>query len=117
VIRALQAQKAILDKVQKPVSRDKSWHFFNRYCFTILGLTLAMIGYAILLHSKAVTPGTRYMAIYFVSTGGFITQLIAVAWLNSNMGGHYKRGIAAAVQIGLGNAGGWLRATSTSPNC
>jgi hypothetical protein len=23
------AQKAILDKVQKPVSRDKSWHFFN----------------------------------------------------------------------------------------
>jgi hypothetical protein len=30
VIRPLQAQKAILAKVQKPVSRDKSWHFFNR---------------------------------------------------------------------------------------
>jgi hypothetical protein len=29
VIRPVQAQKAILAKVQKPVSRDKSWHFFN----------------------------------------------------------------------------------------
>jgi hypothetical protein len=28
-IRPLQAQKAILAKVQKPVSRDKSWHLFN----------------------------------------------------------------------------------------
>jgi hypothetical protein len=29
VIRPVQAQKAILAKVQKPVSRDKSWHFLN----------------------------------------------------------------------------------------
>jgi MFS family permease len=80
----------------------------HRYAFTILGLTIAVIGYAILLHSKAVTPGTRYLAIYFVSTGGFITQPITVAWLNNNMGGHYKRAIAAAVQIGLGNCGGLI---------
>lgn len=56
------------------------------YTFTILGLTLAVIGYAILFHSKAIRPKIRYMAIYFVSTGEFITQPIAVAWLNNNMG-------------------------------
>jgi hypothetical protein len=35
----------------------------HRYSFTIIGLTAAVIGYAILLHSKAVRPGIRYMAI------------------------------------------------------
>lgn len=80
----------------------------HRCGFTILGLTLAVIGYAILLHSKAVRPGIRYVAIYFVSTGGFITQPIAVAWLKNDVSGHYKRAIAAAMQIGLESPGGLI---------
>lgn len=29
-----------------------------------------------------------------------------MVWLNNNMGGHVKRGVSSALQIGLGNCGG-----------
>ena len=37
---------------------------------------------------------------------GYIAQPVAIVWLNNNMGGHIKRGVSSALQIGLGNCGG-----------
>jgi hypothetical protein len=31
---------------------------------------------------------------------------VTIVWLNNNMGGHLKRGVSSALQIGLGNIGG-----------
>ncbi|KFY34630.1 hypothetical protein V494_06599 [Pseudogymnoascus sp. VKM F-4513 (FW-928)] len=50
--------------------------------------------------------GTRYMAAFFITTGGFMAQPVTLAWLANQMGGHYKRSIGSAVQIGFGNLGG-----------
>lgn len=78
----------------------------NRYAFVMLGICVASIGYAVLLAQRNVSIGGRYLAIYLVMAGGYITQPITLVWLSNNMGGHYKRSINAAMQIGFGNIGG-----------
>ena len=84
----------------------------HRYAFTIGGITLAVIGYIILLcqgHKGVVNPipiGVRYASIFFITSGNYIAQPLAIVWLANNMGGHYKRSFAAALQIGIGNVGG-----------
>jgi hypothetical protein len=98
---------------------DKMKH---RYAFTIAGVVVGGIGYVILLNQGSVSVGVKYMACFFITTGGYMTQPVTWVWLNNvrhlsffpylslkatqNMGGHYKRSIATAMQIGLGNAGG-----------
>ncbi|KAF6234434.1 hypothetical protein HO173_007467 [Letharia columbiana] len=78
----------------------------HRYAFAMLGVVTASIGYIILLAQESVSVGTRYFAVYLVMAGGYITQPITLVWLSNNMGGHYKRSINAAMQIGFGNFGG-----------
>lgn len=78
----------------------------NRYAFVMLGLSVASIGYAVLLSQKFVSVGGRYFAVYLVMAGGYITQPVTLVWLSNNMGGHYKRSINAGMQIGFGNLGG-----------
>ena len=78
----------------------------HRYTFTIVGVLVASVGYIILLAQKGVPVSVRYLAVYLITAGGYITQPVVLAWLNNNMGGHYKRSISSAMQIGLGNCGG-----------
>lgn len=81
-------------------------HFRHRYTFVILGVLVATTGYITLLAQSTVSVAGRYIAIYLIMVGGYITQPITLVWLNNNMGGHYKRSINAAMQIGFGNLGG-----------
>ncbi|KAL8809274.1 MAG: hypothetical protein Q9200_003564 [Gallowayella weberi] len=78
----------------------------HRYTFIILGICINTIGYSILLAQTHVAVAVRYVAIYLWTVGGFIYQPLLLVWLQNNLGGHYKRGIGAAMQIGLGNLGG-----------
>ncbi len=78
----------------------------HRYAFTMTGISLATIGYVILLTQKGVSIAARYFAIYLITVGGYIAQPITLVWLNNNLGGHYKRSAGAAMQIGFGNCGG-----------
>lgn len=84
----------------------------HRYSFIMSGIVLATIGYIILLAQGppkgpgALSYHVRYMAVFFVVTGVYITQPIAIVWLVNNMGGGYKRSFGTAIQIGLGNVGG-----------
>lgn len=87
------------------IATDKLQH---RFAFIILGCTVASVGYIILLNQGQVSTAVRYFAVYMITAGGYIAQPVAIVWLNNNMGGHYKRGIAAAVQIGFGNCGGLI---------
>lgn len=80
--------------------------FRNRYAFAMLGVVVSSIGYIILLAQHSVSIGGRYFAIYLIMAGGYITQPITLVWLSNNMGGHYKRSINAAMQVGFGNVGG-----------
>lgn len=78
----------------------------HRYAFAMLGVVIASIGYIILLAQVYVSVGVRYFAVYLIMSGGYITQPITLVWLSNNMGGHHKRSISAAMQIGFGNLGG-----------
>ena len=78
----------------------------HRFAFTVIGCCIATIGYAILLNMHHVPVGARYFAVYAITGGGYITQPVVLAWLSNQLGGHYKRGIGPAVQIGIGNIGG-----------
>ncbi|KAL6242109.1 hypothetical protein RBB50_011021 [Rhinocladiella similis] len=78
----------------------------RRYVVLMTGCTLAIIGYAILFSMRSVPVGARYFAVYLITGGGFSAQTISIVWLSNNMGGHYKRAIGVAMQIGFGNIAG-----------
>jgi hypothetical protein len=80
----------------------------HRYSFIMVGGIASIIGYAILLNTAHVSVSIRYMALFFVVTGAAVALPISVTWLNNNMGGHYKRGVGAAAQIGFGNVAGLI---------
>lgn len=48
----------------------------HRYAFTIAGVVLGGIGYVILLCQSSVTVGVKYMACFFITTGGYMTMPI-----------------------------------------
>ena len=78
----------------------------HRYTFCIIGVCVTSAGYIILLAQKSLPVVVRYIALYLITAGGYITQPLTLIWLISNLGGHYKKGVGAAVQIGFGNLGG-----------
>lgn len=78
----------------------------HRFGIIIGGCLVATAGYLILLRMQYVAVGVRYFATFLVTSGGYIAQPITVVWLNNNLSGHYKRGVGAAMQVGLGNVGG-----------
>ncbi|KAG9548106.1 MFS general substrate transporter, partial [Aureobasidium melanogenum] len=78
----------------------------HRFGFCIFGLVVASIGYIILLCQTGLSVGVKYFALFLVVPGGYITQPIVLAWVQNCMSGHYKRSVAAAMTVGLGNVGG-----------
>lgn len=78
----------------------------HRYAFAMLGVFSSTIGYIILLLQAHFAIPIRYMAIFFVLTGSTITQPVVLVWLSNNMGGHVKRSVGSALQIGFGNCAG-----------
>lgn len=78
----------------------------HRFGFIISGCLVAVIGHAILLNMHSVTVAVRYFAVYLIVIGGNVALPICVVWLNNNLGGHYKRGAGAAIQVGFGNVAG-----------
>lgn len=78
----------------------------HRFGFAILGCMIATVGYIMLLNQNQIPVGARYFAVYAITCGGYITLPVCLAWVCNNMGGHYKRAISSAAQIGVGNIGG-----------
>jgi len=78
----------------------------HRYIFTMAGILVATIGYTMLLRQELFSTSVKYLAVFFISSGVYITQPITIVWLANNMGGHYKRSFGAAIQIAVGNFGG-----------
>ncbi|KAK0935149.1 hypothetical protein LTR29_013249 [Friedmanniomyces endolithicus] len=78
----------------------------HRYAFAITGICIATIGYVVLLCQHSVSINGRYAAIFLIVSGGYMCQPITLGWINNTMGGHYKRSVASAFQVGFGNIGG-----------
>ncbi|KAJ6088537.1 hypothetical protein N7486_009798 [Penicillium sp. IBT 16267x] len=78
----------------------------HRYAFIMLGVAFGTVGYSICLGQNGLPTGVKYMACFLITSGGYMAQPVTLVWLSNNVGGHYKRSISSALQVGLGNCGG-----------
>ena len=81
---------------------DKTKH---RFAFTMIPISICIAGFAILLavHTK---PNLEYAALFLVAMGAYSAMPVIVCWFNMNLGGHHRRSVGTAWQIGFGNIGG-----------
>ncbi|KAH8673983.1 major facilitator superfamily domain-containing protein [Xylariales sp. PMI_506] len=79
--------------------------FKHRALFAIGPLALSITGFAILL-SVHNNTSLEYAALFLVVMGTYGAMPIIVCWFNMNLGGHHRRAIGTAWQVGFGNIGG-----------
>lgn len=82
---------------------DKMRH---RYGWIMTGTVIATIGYAMLLGQSGLGKNAKYAAVFLICLGGYIATPIALAWLQNNLSGHWKRSFGSGLQITLGNIAG-----------
>lgn len=77
----------------------------HRFAFTLIPISVSIIGFAILLgvHTNL---HARYAALFLVAMGTYSAMPVIVCWFNLNLGGHHRRAVGSAWQIGFGNIGG-----------
>ncbi|KAG5986657.1 hypothetical protein E4U54_005312 [Claviceps lovelessii] len=81
----------------------------HRALFAVLAVCVAIAGFAVL---KTVDHNTdlQYAALFLAATGAYTAMPIVVCWFNMNLGGHQRRAIGSAWQVGFGNLGGIIAA-------
>lgn len=75
----------------------------HRYAFTLIPMLIAIAGYAILLNING-EHHTQYGALFLVTSGCYSAMPVIVCWFTMNLGGHRRRSIGTAWQIGFGNS-------------
>ncbi|KAF2100640.1 MFS general substrate transporter [Rhizodiscina lignyota] len=79
--------------------------FRHRFAFVVLCLSVCIVGLGMLLGITKNTH-TEYGALFLVASGAYSAMPVVVCWFNMNLGGHHRRSIGSAWQIGFGNIGG-----------
>lgn len=77
----------------------------HRYLFAILPICIGITGFAMLIR-KDLSVDTHYGALFLVTCGIYSAMPIIVCWFQMNCGGHTRRAIGSAWQVGFGNIGG-----------
>ncbi|KAL7776766.1 hypothetical protein CFE70_007185 [Pyrenophora teres f. teres 0-1] len=77
----------------------------HRFLFAIFPICVCIAGFAILLavHDN---HNLQYAALFLVAMGAYTAMPVIVCWFNMNLGGHHRRAIGSAWQVGFGNIGG-----------
>lgn len=89
---------------------DKTKH---RFLFTLIPICVALAGFATLLtvHNN---QKVQYGALFLCVMGAYSAMPVIVCWFNMNLGGHHRRAVGSAWQVGFGNIGGkFTRAVSS----
>ena len=79
--------------------------FKHRFLFTLIPIAIAIAGFAILLNTHHNTH-LEYGALFMITMGTYSALPVIVCWFNMNLGGHHRRAVGTAWQIGFGNVGG-----------
>ncbi|KAI0723914.1 MFS general substrate transporter [Cerioporus squamosus] len=76
-----------------------------RYVFVLATTAVSLAGFVILLvvHDDA---HLQYAALFLAAMGTYSAMPIIVCWFNTNLGGHHRRAVGTAFQVGFGNIGG-----------
>ena len=77
----------------------------HRFFFTIFTTAMAIAAFSILL-STTDNRNLQYGALFLVTMGTYSALPVIVCWFNMNLGGHHRRAVGTAWQIGFGNIGG-----------
>ncbi|KAJ5601239.1 hypothetical protein N7510_010773 [Penicillium lagena] len=77
----------------------------HRYLFVIFNLLIAIAGVAILLN-KHYSMKLEYGALFLVVFGPYCGMPVALCWFTMNLGGHRRRAIGTALQLGFGEIAG-----------
>lgn len=72
--------------------------------FIFIGLGMLTLGFAINISNAP--RGAKYFGTFFCVAGSYATFPGVVSWLGNNVAGQYKRGVAMALHIGIGNFAG-----------
>ena len=77
----------------------------HRFGFVIACTAVAIAGFAMLLgiHDNL---RAQYAALFLCAMGAYSAMPIIVCWFNMNLGGHHRRAVGTAWQVGFGNTGG-----------
>jgi MFS family permease len=79
----------------------------RRYFFYLLGWTVLVSGLIVeIVYPKE--PGVRYMGLFFMASGCYLSMPIAQIWIALNAGKGYKRAIALAASVNFGTAGSFV---------
>lgn len=72
----------------------------HRFIFTVAPVCIAIAGFAILLNVHH-NVDTMYAALFLICMGTYSAMPVIVCWFNMNLGGHHRRAIGTAWQIGM----------------
>ncbi|RPD75777.1 MFS general substrate transporter [Lentinus tigrinus ALCF2SS1-7] len=72
--------------------------------FVFAGLSLCLIGFAINISDASI--GVKYFGTFLIVAGGYSSIPALLAWISSNVVGHYKRGVSISIQVIMSNIGG-----------
>lgn len=72
----------------------------------LICLPLTIIGYIMAIVAK--NNHTRYAAVFFIAAGIYPCGPCILALISNNSSGHYKRATTGALQLMLGNCGGFI---------
>jgi len=77
----------------------------HRFLFTLFPICVAIAGFAIELtvHNN---KHIEYLGLFLVAMGAYSAMPVIVCWFNMNLGGHHRRAVGTAWQVGFGNIGG-----------
>ncbi|KAK3380355.1 major facilitator superfamily domain-containing protein [Lasiosphaeria ovina] len=77
----------------------------HRFLFAMGPICLAISGFAVLLNVHD-NLQVQYAALFLICMGCYSAMPVIVCWFNMNLGGHHRRAIGTAWQVGFGNIGG-----------
>ncbi|KAL8939257.1 MAG: hypothetical protein Q9216_003459 [Gyalolechia sp. 2 TL-2023] len=77
----------------------------HRFAFTIIPICIAITGFGILI-TVHTNHKLEYGALFLVTMGVYSAMPVIVCWFTMNLGGHHRRAVGTAWQIGFGNIGG-----------
>ncbi|KAL4800960.1 Peroxin-3-domain-containing protein [Aspergillus venezuelensis] len=79
--------------------------FQHKFLFTIVPMCACMAGMGILLNITD-NHDIQYGALFLVTGGVYSAMPVVVCWFAMNLGGHRRRSVGTAWQVGFGNIGG-----------
>ncbi|KIW12393.1 hypothetical protein PV08_09670 [Exophiala spinifera] len=83
----------------------------HRFLFALFPICISIAGFAILMNVHHDTH-TEYAALFLITSGTYSAMPIIVCWFTMNLGGHHRRSVGSAWQIGAGNIGGIIASYS-----